>query len=138
MIELHKKIENEQGTIANNIRRIPEPHLLMMFRTVAAYGLQQWNPDILSSDPDLMYNTLHETIALLTFKQATAAYAYSFTGLTMNSIWEYSVLKKIYRNFVFTYMRSIARLENRKPGQVSKAMVKGTVWKWHKEVCTFF
>ena len=56
----------------------------MMFRTVVTYGLQQWNPDVLSGDPDSMYNVLHETIALLTFEQAVAAYAYSFTGLTMN------------------------------------------------------
>ena len=138
MMMLHNKIRNEHGTIANNMRRIPEPHLLMMFRTVATYGLRQWNPDILSGDPDSMYNVLHETIALLTFEQAAAAYAYSFTGLTMNHVYDYTILKKFYRNFVFVYMRSNARLENRKPGERRNILKNSVVWKRRKQVCPFF
>ena len=92
MMMLHDKIKNEHGTITNNMRRIPEPHLLMMFQTVATYGLRQWNPDVLSGDPDsmYMYNILHETIALLTFfEQAAAAYV-----LTVNVVHQYTILKK--------------------------------------------
>jgi len=110
----------------------------MMFWTVATYGLQQWNPDILSGDPDLMYNILHETIALLTFEQAAAAYVYSFTRLTMNHVYDYTILKKFYRNFVFGYMRSNARLENRKPGECRNILKNSVVWKRCKQVCPFF
>ena len=39
MMALHDKIKNEHGTITNNMRQIPEPHLLMMFQTVVTYRL---------------------------------------------------------------------------------------------------
>ena len=55
----------EDGMIAANIRRIQECHLLLIFRT--CLGLAKWAPDVLSDDPESMYNLLHEHIALKTF-----------------------------------------------------------------------
>ena len=138
VLQLHEKVKNEQGRIATNIKRIPEPVLLMMFRTVASYGLKGWKPDLLSSDASSMYNFLHETIALLTFEQATAAYGYAHIGMNMNNIRDYALLRKFYRNFVFSYMTRIAKLEARNTGAVAKAMQQGPVWKRQAEVCASF
>jgi hypothetical protein len=125
MTSLLEKAREKQGSVVNNIQRIPEPHLLMMFRTVATYGLRQWNPDVLSGDRDSMYNVLHETIALITFEQAAAAFAYSFTGMKMDFVGNYPPLKRLYRNFIFSYMMNLAKVEKRNPGQVNQTMLKG-------------
>jgi hypothetical protein len=135
---LLEKVKTKQGSIINNIKQIPEPHLLMMFRTVATCGLPQWNPDVLSGDPDSMYNVLHETIALITFEQAAAAYAYSFTGMVMNFVNNYALLKRLYWNFIFSYMMNIAKVENKNPGQFNGTLLKGPVWKRRHDVRTFF
>ncbi|KAF8233476.1 hypothetical protein L208DRAFT_1556001, partial [Tricholoma matsutake] len=63
----------EDGMIAANIRHIQECHLLLIFRTVACLGLAKWAPNVLSGDPESMYNLLHEHIALKTFEQVSAA-----------------------------------------------------------------
>jgi hypothetical protein len=138
VLQLYEKVKSEQGLIATNIKRIPEPQLLMMFRTVASYGLRGWKPDLLSGDASSMYNCLHETIALLTFEQAAAAYAYVHVGMNMNDVKNYPLLRKLYRNYVFSYMMKIAKLEAKTTGAVAKAMQKGTVWKRRAEVCTSF
>jgi len=88
LMTLHHKIKNEHGTIANNMRRIPEPHLWCF----GPWRHTERNLAVLGGDPDsmYMYNILHETIALLTFfEQAAAAYA-----LTVNVVHQYTILKK--------------------------------------------
>jgi hypothetical protein len=138
VLQLYEKVKNERGLIATNIKRIPEPLLLMMFRTVASYGLREWKPDLLSGDASSMYNFLHETIALLTFEQATAAFGYAHIGMNMNNVRDYPLLRKFYRNYVFSYMMKIAKLEAKTTGAVAKAMQNGTIWKRRAEVCTSF
>lgn len=70
-----------RSATGNHIRRISSGFLLLMFRTVASFGLVRWAPDILSNDPDSMYNLLHEHIALITFEQVATAYGYSHIGI---------------------------------------------------------
>ena len=57
-----------------------------MFRTVSFFGLACWAPDVLSQDPNSMYNLLHEHIALMTFKQVTAGFGYSHLGIDLSLI----------------------------------------------------
>ncbi|KAF8905482.1 hypothetical protein CPB84DRAFT_1844893 [Gymnopilus junonius] len=69
------KVTKSQGYLFSkqqnirNLGRIPEPLLLYAFRVVASFGLPHWALDVLSQDPDSMYNLLHEYIALNTFEQ---------------------------------------------------------------------
>ncbi|KAF9456497.1 hypothetical protein BDZ94DRAFT_1347540, partial [Collybia nuda] len=100
----------------NHICHISSGFLLLMFRTVASFGLVHWAPDILSNDPDSMYNLLHEHIALITFEQVATAYGYSHVGINHSIIKKFSLLRKSYHNFVFSYMYKIMKLEGKSPG----------------------
>ena len=45
-----------------------------------------WAPDVLSQDPNSMYNLLHEHIALMTFEQVAAGFGYSHLGIDLSLI----------------------------------------------------
>ena len=87
---------SDVGIIANNIKRIPEPQLLLMFRTVACLGLRKWAPDVLSGDPESMYNLLHEHIALQTFEQVSGAFGYSHMATNLAAIKDFALMRKLY------------------------------------------
>jgi len=135
MRELLNSISDSVGIITNNIKRIPESHLLLMFRSVACLGLQQWAPDVLSGDPESMYNLLHEHIALKTFEQVSGAFGYSHMGTNLSCINDFALMRKFYRNFVFSYMHGIAKSEAKNPGSVAKAKQMTGVWKRRSVVC---
>lgn len=86
----------KDGMIAANIRRIQECHLLLIFRTVACLGLAKWAPDVLSGDPESMYNLLHEHIALKTFEQVSTAYGYSHMGANLSCVHDFALMRKLY------------------------------------------
>ena len=119
----------EDGMIAANIRRIQECHLLLIFRTVACLGLAKWAPDVLSGDPESMYNLLHEHIALKTFEQVSAAYGYSHMGANLSCVHDFALMRKLYRSFVFSYMYGLAKSEAKSPGSVVKGKQMTSVWK---------
>ncbi|KAF8225955.1 hypothetical protein L208DRAFT_1407782, partial [Tricholoma matsutake] len=86
----------EDGMIAANIRCIQECHLLHIFRTVACLGLAKWAPDVLSGDPESMYNLLHEHIALKTSEQVSTAYGYSHMGVNLSCVHDFALMHKLY------------------------------------------
>jgi len=108
-----------------------------MFRTVACSGLEHWAPDVLSGDPESMYNLLHEHIALTTFEQVAIAFGYSHMGINLSFITNFSLLRRLYRSFVFSYMFSLAKAEQRKPGSVAKGKEMTNVFKRRSDVSTF-
>ncbi|KAF8219815.1 hypothetical protein L208DRAFT_1417653, partial [Tricholoma matsutake] len=83
------------GMISANIRCIQECHLLLIFRAVAC--LAKWAPDVLSGDPESMYNLLHEHIALKTFEQVSAAYGYSHMGANLSCVHDFVLMRKLYQ-----------------------------------------
>ncbi|KAF9455477.1 hypothetical protein BDZ94DRAFT_1366458 [Collybia nuda] len=103
----------EGSLISNNIKRIAKPFLLLLFRAVASLGLRRWAPDVLSADPESLYNLLHEHIALTTFERVSSAYGYAHTGLILSCIHDFPLMRKLYRNFVFAYMHKIAKSEEK-------------------------
>ena len=122
------------STTANHIQRIDENFLRLMFRTVSFFGLAHWAPDVLSQDPNSMYNLLHEHIALVTFEQVAAGFGYSHLGIDLSLIHNFVLMRKLYRNFVYSYMHGIAKSENKTPGSVAKSKAMTNVWKRRKEV----
>lgn len=124
--------------IANNIRRIPEAHLLLMFRTVACFGLDRWAPDLLQGETDTMYNLLHEHIAILTFEQVATGYGYSHMGINLSLLRDFSLMRRIYRSFVFSYMLSKAKKEQKSPGSVVKSLDLANVYRRRDEVSIIF
>ena len=105
-----------------------------MFRSVSHFGLERWAPDIISSDPDSMYNLLHKHIALITFEQVASAFGYSHLGINLQLIKNFVLLPKLYRSFVFSHMYKLAKLEAKSPGSIAKGNEMTNVWKCHKEV----
>lgn len=119
---------------SNNIKRVSEANILLMFRTVACLGLRRWAPDVLSGDPDSMYNLLHEHIALTTFEQVTAAYGYSHMAINSPLVQNFTLMRKLYRSFVYSYMHRIAKTESKSPGRVTKDKQMTAVWKHRSDV----
>ena len=124
----------EGGIIANNIRRIPQQHLEMMYRSISFLGLARWAPDVLRGDPESMYNILHEQLVLTTFQQVAAAFGYAHIGINLQLVHNFVILRKFYRNFVFSYMGRIAKTEFKAPGKVAKGKKLTNTWKRRKEV----
>ena len=105
-----------------------------MFRSVSHFGLERWAPDIMSSDPDSMYNLLHEHIALIKFEQVASTFGYSHLGINLQLVQNFVLLRKLYRNFVFSHMCKLAKLEAKSPGSIAKGNEMTNVWKRRKEV----
>jgi hypothetical protein len=127
-------LPEDHSATANHIRRIPESHILLMFRSVSFFGLARWAPDLMSSDPDSMYNLLHEHIALITFEQVASAFGYSHLGINLQLVQNFVLLRKLYRNFVFSHMYKLAKLEAKSPGSIAKGNDMTNVWRRRKEV----
>jgi hypothetical protein len=128
---------SDGSTISKNIKKMAETNLLFMFRSVAASGLQRWAPDIHSGNPSSMYNLLHEHIALATFLQVSSAFGYSHLGNNLSFIHNFSLMRKLYRNFVYAYMCGISKSEAKEPGSVVKKQEMTNVWKRRKEVSVY-
>lgn len=123
------------GTIQKNIRRIPEDQLLFVFRTVACAGLEQWAPDVIGGDPQSFYNLLHEHIALTTFEQIAGGFGLVQMSANLAIVRDFSLMRKAYRSFVYSYMHGIKKLDMKNPGIVAKNAVMTNVYKRHSEVC---
>ena len=129
-----ESLPHDGSSTANHIRHIPENHLIAMFRSVAHLGLARWAPDILGSEPDSMYNILHEQIALFTFEQVAASFGYSHLGINLQLVQNDALICKLYRNFVFSHMAKIAKLEAKTLGSIVKGNEMTNVWKHRQDV----
>jgi len=106
--EFHNNLPDEtSSTISGNIRRIPEDHLLFMHCAVATLRLPRWNPNVLATDPNSMYNILHEQLALQTFQNVVISRGYAHFDGKM----KLSLLKQFYRSFVYGQMRDLVKCE---------------------------
>jgi len=105
-----------------------------MHRSISFFGLARWAPDVLGGDPESMYNILHEQIALMTFQQVAGAFGYSHIGINLQLVQNFVILHKFYRNFVYAYMRKIAKTESKSPGSVAKGNEMTDTWKRRREV----
>ena len=126
--------DETSSTISGNIRRIPEDHLLFMHCAVATLGLPRWNPDVLSTDPNSMYNILHEQLALQTFQNVVISHGYAHFGINHGKM-KLSLLKQFYRSFVYGRMRDLVKRELKSPGSVERDTVATNMYKRRSDVC---
>ncbi|KAF9043558.1 hypothetical protein BDZ89DRAFT_1008945 [Hymenopellis radicata] len=121
-----QSVHSNAGTsiIAKNMRRVEEDFLSIIFGTLERCGLQQWAPDIRAGTPNSMYNSLHEHIALSTFKTVTIAHAYIFLKPNPAYLKKHNFLQQLYRNFVFSYLKGKADREARNPGSLALRMAR--------------
>ena len=74
-----------------------------MHGMVVTLGLLRWNPDIMSTDPNLMYNILHEQLAIQTFQHIIISHGYTHFGINHGKM-KMSLLKQLYHSFVYGWM----------------------------------
>ncbi|KAJ3737888.1 hypothetical protein EV360DRAFT_14368, partial [Lentinula raphanica] len=87
-----------------------------LFSSVAAIGLEFWNPDVAGGSPESLYNSIHEHIAITTFQVLLSAFAYRVLAPDMSLAKNYVLCRQIYQHFVFHYIGKKMRKEARKPG----------------------
>ncbi|KAI5823055.1 hypothetical protein K523DRAFT_255848 [Schizophyllum commune Tattone D] len=77
-----------------------------IYTMLAASGCTTWAPDLgIGSDPDSLYNLFHEDLALRSFRQAVAVGGYDHLGVNMVYANKLSFTRKVYRSFVFHYLK---------------------------------
>jgi len=126
--------DETSSTISGNIRRIPEDLLLYMHGAVATLGLSNWNPDVMSTDPNSMYNILHEQLAIQTFQHIVISHGYAHFGINHGKM-RVSLLKQLYRNFVYGRMRDLVKHDLKSPGDVKRDTTATNMYKRRSDVC---
>ncbi|KAJ3831370.1 hypothetical protein F5878DRAFT_729669 [Lentinula raphanica] len=105
---------------SQNIQRVEDVFLERLFSSVAAIGLEFWNPDVAGGSPESLYNSIHEHIAITTFQVLLSAFAYRVLAPDMSLAKNYVLCRQIYQHFVFHYIGKKMRKEARKPGSLKE------------------
>ena len=126
--------DETSSTISGNIRRIPEDHLHYMHRAVATLGLSGWNPDVMSTDPNSMYNILHEQLAIQTFQHVVISHGYAHFAINHEKMTP-SLLLQLYRSFVYGRMRDLVKRDLKSPGGVQRDTIATNMYKRRNDVC---
>ena len=130
-----KKLPDEMSsTISGNIQQIPEDHLHYMHSAVVTLGLSKWNPDVMSTNPNSMYNILHEQLAIQTFQNVVIAHGYAHFGINHGKM-KLSLLKQFYHSFVYGHMRDLAKHKLKVPGSVGRDTAAMNMYKQCSDVC---
>jgi hypothetical protein len=107
----------------------------LIFATVRSFGLPDWRPDLLGGTPTSLYNGALENIALWTFEQAATSFAYAHLSPNMRYIHDTSLIQKLYKNFLWSYMKGLALKEQKESGSVSRGLQENKAYKARIEVC---
>jgi hypothetical protein len=117
------------SNIALNIARIPEHDLRLIFSKVHSFGLPAWRPDLLGGTHTSLYNGALESIAIWTFEQAATTFAYQHLAPNLAYLQNRSVLEKLYRNFMWGYMKKLAAKEAKEKGSVRRGVEENKAYK---------
>lgn len=117
----------------NDISRIPDHAIRLIFATVHSFGVTSWCPDLLG-DHSSLYNASLEAIAIWTFEQAVATFAYAHMKVNPEHARNTQLLQSLYRNFVWSYMKSRIVKDLRSPGSIAQADLDNKAYKRRAEV----
>ncbi|KAG6834155.1 hypothetical protein H0H93_011515 [Arthromyces matolae] len=133
--ELRRKCSAE-GTsrTAKNISRVPENALRIIFGTVHSFGLAAWRPDIVCGSVTSIYNEAHEAIAIWTFEKAAALFAYTHFQPNLTYLQDAALMQRLYRNFVWSYIKGIVDKEAKEPGSHKRAVQENRAYKNRQEL----
>ncbi|KAJ7050227.1 hypothetical protein C8F01DRAFT_1092607 [Mycena amicta] len=115
-----------QGQITRDIGGMKDPHLHVIFSAVYESGLARFAPDVLGS-PDSLYNQAHEDIAIETFQRVALHHAYRRRDMT--SLQNRTLLRRLYRHYIFAAMYDKVVDEARHPGSVAGRSEKTNSYK---------
>lgn len=102
---------------------------------MAGLGLSNWKPDVLHENPESKYNLFHEYITLNTFYEVADTEGFAHVGINLSYVHNSTLMRKLYRSFVFSYMSSLAKLDARSPGAVAQGNIMDAIWKRRRSVC---
>ncbi|KIK69736.1 hypothetical protein GYMLUDRAFT_236218 [Collybiopsis luxurians FD-317 M1] len=123
------------GSFAKEVSRMETTWLERIFSSVAAVGLDKWEPDLLGG-PESVYNTVHEHVALSTYQALLAGLAYvkiAPKDLVLRG--KMDKCRSIYRKYVFGYQAGKFRLEMKKQGGVQQQANQANTYKRHTRLC---
>ncbi|KAF5371871.1 hypothetical protein D9615_009520 [Tricholomella constricta] len=103
------------------IGRVPENALRMMFGTIHSFGLSSWCPDLIGGTPTSSYNGALESIAIWTFEQSASIFAYQHLSPNLCYLKDTIMIQKLYRNFLWSYMKDLVLKEQKEPGSLVRA-----------------
>jgi hypothetical protein len=132
--ELRAHCARGSSNITFAISRVPENSLRLIFATVHSFGLPSWRPDLLGGTPTSLYNGALETIALWTFEQAATSFAYVHLAPNMRYLQDTTLIQKLYKNFLWSYLKGLALKEQRESGSVNRAVQENKAYKLRAEV----
>lgn len=110
--------QSRMSFITKDIARLEEHDLQTILAALTRFSLQAWCPDLLGGTPESLYNTAHRHIALKTFKECLANFAYSFLAPNGKYATKQKFLEALYNNYVHWYMWGLAKKEAKTPGSV--------------------
>jgi hypothetical protein len=105
-----------------------------MHSMVVTLGLSSWNPDIMSTNPNSMYNILHEQLAIQTFQHIVISHGYAYFGINHGKM-KLSLLKRLYHSFVYGRMRDLVKHDLKSPGGIQQDTIAMNMYKRHNDVC---
>jgi hypothetical protein len=129
--------KDPSSNIVLAISRVPENALRLIFSTVHSCGLPSWRPDLIGGTPTSLYNGALEAIALWTFEQAATTFAYAHLSPNMTYLQDTSLIQKLYKNFLWSYLKRLALKEQKEPGSVARAVQENKAYKSRTEVLIF-
>ncbi|KAI4521715.1 hypothetical protein K525DRAFT_269592 [Schizophyllum commune Loenen D] len=115
-------------TASDAILEIGDDILLDMYRTVGAYGLLRWAPDLLGSAKSV-YNRAHRDIALVTFEHAIKHGAYiKKHGLSIPAVQQnWAFVERSFHSYCYCRLRAIAVAERNKAGSHALRIAKNAI-----------
>ena len=116
------------------VSRVLENALRVIFAMVHSFGLPSWHPNLLDGTPTSLYNGALEVIALWTFEQAATAFAYAHLSPNMCYLQDTTLVQKLYKNFLWSYLKGLALKEHKEPGSVVRGVQENKAYKSQIEV----
>lgn len=137
--ELRVGCANQHGSSTSQIiSRVPENILRLIFSAVHDIGLSAWRPDLLTGTPTSLYHGALEAVAIWTFEQALTSFGYNTLAPNLAYIRNTVFVKKLYINFVWSYLKGLVVKEHKEPGSVSQAVDGNKAYKSRTEVSRDF
>lgn len=129
-----RSAKDPTSNIAIAVSRVEERSLRLTFSIVHSFGLPEWRPDLLGGTPTSLYNGALESIALWTFEQAATSFAYTHLSPNLRYVQDTAFVQKLYRNFVWSYLKGLVLKEQKEEGSVIRAIQENRAYKSRSEV----
>lgn len=110
--------EQQKSKILRVVRQMSDHILLYIDTCLAQYGLTEWCPDW-TQPPSYLYNSVHQIVALDTFKQAVVSHAYASFKPNLKYVHDMALLVRLYNHIVYYHFKSRYMCELVKPGSVT-------------------